>query len=125
MNRIKDSKEKTSTSHKGAVSRTLNAMLNGEFLTRAGVLQNLRFILFMTALFVVYISIGYAFENTLRAHVKTKEALEEATARYNATVSELENRKQASEVLRQIDKLGLQEPENQPQVLQPENAVAE
>lgn len=125
MNRLKDKTDKQSPSHKGAVSRTLNAMLNGEFLTRAGVLQNLRFILFMTGLFVVYISIGYAFENTLRDHVKTKDALEEATARYNATVSELENRKQASDVLRRIDKLGLQEPEHQPQVLTPESATEE
>ena len=79
MNRLKNNNQKASgTSHKGAVSRTLNAMLNGEFLTRTGVLKHLRFILFLVGLFVVYISIGYFFEGTLRDHVKTKQQLEEA-----------------------------------------------
>jgi len=120
MNRLKNNNQKASgASHKGAVSRTLNAMLNGEFLTRTGVLKHLRFILFLVGLFVVYISIGYFFEGTLRDHVKTKQQLEEATARYNSTISELENRKQASEVLRRIDQLGLVEPEEQPAVFAP------
>ena len=122
MNRLKknNNQKASGASHKGAVSRTLNAMLNGEFLTRAGVLKHLRFILFLVGLFVVYISIGYFFEGTLRDHVKTKQQLEEATARYNSTISELENRKQASEVLRRIDQLGLVEPEEQPAVFAPE-----
>ena len=121
MNRLKknNNQKASGVSHKGAVSRTLNAMLNGEFLTRAGVLKHLRFILFLVGLFVVYISIGYFFEGTLRDHVKTKQQLEEATARYNSTISELENRKQASEVLRRIDQLGLVEPEEQPAVFAP------
>jgi hypothetical protein len=126
MNRLKNKDQKASGSgHKGAVSRTLNAMLNGEFLTRAGVQKHLRFILFLTGLFLVYISIGYFFENTLRDHVTTKQELEEATARYNSTISELENQKQASEVLRRIDQLGLIEPEEQPVVLTPQPASDE
>lgn len=126
MNRLKDkASEDRPNRHKGAVSRTLNAMLNGEFLTRAGVVRHLRFILFLTGLFLLYISIGYFFENTLREHVRTKKELEEATARYNATISELENRKQASEVIRRIERLGLTEPESQPTVLEPLQPSAE
>lgn len=120
MNRFRkgNKEEKARSKHKGAVSRTLNAMLNGEFLTRQGVVKHLRFILFVTGLFILYISIGYFFENSLREHVRTKQELEEATARYNATISELENRKQASEVIRRIETLGLTQPEQQPTILE-------
>ena len=72
--------EKTKKKKRSAFSKIAAALLNGEFLTRQGLIKFLPFILFMTGLFIVYIAVGYFFENTLRDHVRTKRQLEELTS---------------------------------------------
>jgi len=78
MNRVKKEKVEAEKkpAKKGLVSRTLNSLLNGEFLTRDVVINHFPFILFLSGLFVVYISIGYSFEQTEREKVRVKRALE-------------------------------------------------
>ena len=117
-NRIKKTSEtKPKKKKRGFVSKTINAMISGEFLTRKGVIKFMPFILFVTALFLTYIGIGYYFENTLREQVEVKKELEELTSRYNSVKSELEMRKQQSSVAEQIESLGLEEPNGQPNVI--------
>ena len=92
-------------------------MLNGEFLTREGVIKFMPFILFVTALFITYIGIGYFFENTLREHVRTSQELDELRSEFNTIQSQLEKKKQQSTVIRDINNLGLEEPDTQPNII--------
>lgn len=119
-NRLKTEDKQPKKAKKSAFSRTANAMLSGEFLTRAGVVKHMSFILFVALLFITYIGIGYYFENTLRKQVKVKKEIEELTSRYNTVMSELETRKQQSSVAKSIDQLGLQEPKSQPHIIEVE-----
>lgn len=117
-NRIKGDKSEKKKNKKGVVSRTVTALLNGEFLTRDGLIRFMPFILFLTALFVSYIAIGYYFESTLRDHVKAEDQLEELTSEYNTIQSQLENKKQQSAVVKDIDNLGLEAPEHPPTIIE-------
>lgn len=116
-NRIRE-EQKEKKKKKGFVSRTVTALLNGEFLTRQGLIKFMPFILFLTALFVSYIAIGYYFESTLREHVKVENELEELTSEYNTIQSQLENKKQQSAVVKDIENLGLEEPEHPPTIIE-------
>ncbi|MFT4678076.1 MAG: flagellar biosynthesis component FlhA [Litorivivens sp.] len=109
--------KKEKKANKGSFSKTLNAMLSGEFLTRAGVVNHMPFILFVALMFVAYIGVGYYFENTLRTQVQVKKELEELTSRYNTVKSELESSKQQSSVAISIEELGLQEANSQPHII--------
>lgn len=110
--------EKTKKKKRSAFSKIAAALLNGEFLTRQGLIKFLPFILFMTGLFIVYIAVGYFFENTLRDHVRTKRQLEELTSEYNTIQSKLENKKQQSAVIDEIDELGLESATSQPNIIE-------
>lgn len=120
MNRVKKEKESTEKkpAKKGWVSRTLNALLNGEFLTKDGVIKHLPFILFLSGLFVVYISLGYSFEQTEREKVRVKRSLEDAMTEYKSLKSQLESKKQQSSVLDQIDEMDLTEPKTPPEFIE-------
>jgi len=110
MNRIR--KEKTAKSQKkgkGLVSRTVNALLSGEFLTREGVIKHLPFLLFLAFLFMLNISWIYFSENTVRDLAKTKKHLQELQSEYNSVSSELVRKKRQSEVAADIEQLGLKE----------------
>lgn len=120
MNRVKKEKVEAEKkpAKKGWVSRTLNALLNGEFLTRDGVIKHLPFILFLSGLFVVYISMGYSFEQTEREKVRVKRALENEMTEYKSLKSQLESKKQQSSVLDQIDEMDLVEPNTPPEFIE-------
>lgn len=120
MNKVKQEQkaEEKKPAKKGRVSRTLNALLNGEFLTRDGVIKHLPFILFLSGLFVVYISMGYSFEQTEREKVRVKRSLEDAMTEYKSLKSQLESKKQQSSVLDQIDEMDLIEPNTPPEFIE-------
>lgn len=118
MNKHKEHKEEEKAPKKGWVSKTLNALLNGEFLTRQGVIKHMPFMLFLCALFVIYISMGYSFEQTEREKVRVKKLLEEQMTEYKSLKSELETSKQQSSVLDEIDRLELIEPMSPPEIIE-------
>ena len=117
-NRIKGEKKEKTKNKKGLMSRTVTALLNGEFLTRQGLIKFMPFILFLTALFISYITIGYYFESTLREHVKVENQIEELTSEYNTIQSQLENKKQQSAVVKDIENLGLEAPDHPPTIIE-------
>lgn len=91
-------------------SKTLQALLSGEFLTKQGVIKHFPFIAFLFTLFAFQIAWQYEFENTERAIIKTQKELEELHSEYNTTMSKLETSEQQSQVAIDIEKTGLKEP---------------
>ncbi|NQX90968.1 MAG: hypothetical protein HRT74_02310 [Flavobacteriales bacterium] len=125
MNRPKniateEKKEESKPAKKNWFSKSLNTLLNGEFLTKDGVTKHLPFMLFLAGLFVIFISLGYQFEQTERQKAKVKRELEEAMTEYKSLKSQLETRKQQSSVLDQIDRLQLTEPTTPPEIIEVE-----
>jgi hypothetical protein len=112
MNRIK--KEKKERKKGNIFSRAFNTLLNGEFLTKEGVIKHLPFLFFLTLLFILNISWIYYSENTIRELSKTKKELEELQSEYNTVSSKLETKKRQSSVARDIENLGLKEPTEPP-----------
>ena len=117
MNRVKQ--EKKESKRKNYVSKTMNALLNGEFLTRDGVVKHLPFLFFLTFLFILNISWIYFSENTIRDLSRTRKELEELQSEYNTVSSKLETKKRQSSVARDISNLGLKESTEPPIQLTP------
>jgi hypothetical protein len=101
--------EKAATSKQGNFARSINKILNGEFLTRDSIINHLPFIGFLTGLFLLHISLMYFFENTQREIVRTQRELNELNSDYKTTESELEMRQQQSQVALDMQQLGLEE----------------
>ena len=92
-------------------------ILSGKFLTSDGITSHIPYLLFVTSLFLVYISLGYKFENIEREKKHTERALEEVTSEYKTLRSELESRLQQSRVESATADLGLQQPKSPPTLL--------
>jgi hypothetical protein len=107
------------------LSRAVTRLLNGEFLTEEGVVRHMPFMLYVTGFFLLTIYLGYYFDNTEREKAKVKITLEELSAEYKTLKSELEARKQQSSVARSISDLGLDEPNEPPVVIEPNEAALE
>lgn len=115
--KVKSEKEKT----RNWFSRAMTSVLNGEFLTKKGVISHMPFILFLAGIFIAYIAVGYYFENTERLKVKAKKQLEELNAEFNTIKSELESEKQQSAVAKRIEQVGLKEQLTPPFLIENEN----
>lgn len=107
------------------LSRAVTRLLNGEFLTEEGVVRHMPFMLYVTGFFLLTIYLGYYFDNTEREKAKVKITLEELSAEYKTLKSELEARKQQSSVARSISDLGLDEPNEPPVVIEPNETALE
>lgn len=103
---------------KKRLSQTVTSLLNGEFLTKEGMVKHMSYVVFLCALFLLYIFLGYQFEQIERRKSQTKIQLEELSAEYKTLKSELEAKKQQSNVARDIASLGLIEPLSPPPVIE-------
>lgn len=118
-NRIRQERKKeTKETGKPWFSRLVTSLLNGEFLTRKGVIAHLPYILFLSGLFVVYISLGYTFEHNEREKVRVRRQLEEKQAEYKTLKSELESKRRQSNVAREIQELELKELTSPPALIE-------
>lgn len=125
MNRIKEP-QNSKPKRKNFISRGITGLLNGEFLTRDGVVKHLPFVLFLTVLFLLNISWIYYSENTIRDLDRTRKELEELQSEYNTVSSKLETKKRQSSVARDISNLGLKESTRPPiRLEEPEDYEAE
>lgn len=100
---------RTTKKKSGKISRSVSRLLNGEFLTKEGLINHLPFIGFLVGLFLLHISLMYYFENTQRDLVKKQGELNELRSQFNSSMSELETKKQQSNVALEIQALGLEE----------------
>ena len=101
-----------------SIGKFFRDILNGTFLTGDGITTHIPYLLFMCGIFLMYISLGYKFENIEREKMKTEHALEEVTAEYKTLRSELESRLQQSRVESATAFLGLQQPIEPPVILE-------
>ena len=92
-------------------------IISGRFLTSEGITSHIPYLLFLTSLFLAYISLGYKFENIERDKMRTERALEEVVSEYKTLRSELESRLQQSRVESATSVLGLQQPISPPTLL--------
>jgi hypothetical protein len=100
---------RTTKKKSGKISRSVSRLLNGEFLTKEGLINHLPFIGFLVFLFLLHISLMYYFENIQRDLVKKQGELNELRSQFNSSMSELETKKQQSNVAQEIQALGLEE----------------
>ena len=101
-----------------SIGKFFRDILNGTFLTGDGITTHIPYLLFMCGIFLLYISLGYKFENIEREKMKTEHSLEEVTAEYKTLRSELESRLQQSRVESATAFLGLEQPMEQPILLE-------
>ncbi len=100
------------------LSRVVKRVLNGEFLTREEVLNHMPFVLYVCGFFLLSIAIGYDFDNTERKKLKSDERLREISAEYKTLKTQLEARRQQSQVSTEIDALGLEESSTPPVIIE-------
>ena len=101
-----------------SIGKFFRDILNGSFLTGDGITTHIPYLLFLCGLFLLYISLGYKFENIEREKMKTEFSLEEVTAEYKTIRSELESRLQQSRVESATAFLGLEQPKEPPILLE-------
>jgi Bacteriodetes cell division protein (FtsL-like) len=97
--------------------RYMQRVLNGDFLVKEGLVQHMPFIAFLVLLFILNIGLIYYFENNQREKYKLQTQLNELRSQYNTTLSELETRKQQSNVAQSIEEMGLKELRTPPQII--------
>ena len=109
-----DIKKPAKTNGTGKIFKDI---ISGKFLTSEGITSHIPYLLFLTSLFLAYISLGYKFENIERDKMRTERALEEVVSEYKTLRSELESRLQQSRVESATTVLGLQQPISPPTLL--------
>ena len=103
---------------KNAIGPVIRDLLSGEFLTKEGVTRHIPYLLFISALFIAYIAMGYQFERIEREKRKTKEHIEELSAEFKTLQADFESRLQQSSVEKSIADLGLIQPSEAPYLLE-------
>ena len=117
-NREKIVAEKKKNAEKNTTGKIFRDIISGRFLTNEGVIEHIPFLLFLCAIFLANIGLGYKFENIEREKSKTERKLKEVNAEYKSLMSELESRLQQSRVEQAIQDLGLEQPLSQPIILE-------
>lgn len=102
------------TSPAGAVRR----VLSGDFLAHDDVVAHIPYILFVSALFIGYIALGYHFERTERSKQDTRRELDELSAEYKTLRAEYETLLQQSTLEERVAPSGLALPTTPPILLE-------
>lgn len=92
-------------------------LLSGEFLIREGALAQAPYLLFISALLVTYVSIGYYYEHLERERQTTERRLEELRSEYKTLQAEFETQLQQSQVEQSMADLGLVQPVEAPYLI--------
>ncbi len=110
-------KKRQEPAKRGGFSRSVSAVLNGDFLTREYVQSNMLFIFFMVGMMICYIGYGYFAEKNMKDLVSSQSEVHELKARNLAVHARLEQLKQQSQIARSISDLGLVESTSPPTVI--------
>ncbi len=82
-------------------------LLSGEFLIREGALAQAPYLIFVSFLLVLYVSLGYYYEHLERERQTTERRLEELRAEFKTLQAQFESKLQQSQVERSMADLGL------------------
>ncbi len=89
------------------IAKSFASILNGNLLTKTGIVRNMPFLLFITFLCLVYISNGFITESTVRKLNKIDSELKEMRAEFISTKSELMFKSKQSKLEELIEKKGM------------------
>lgn len=104
------SEKKVGKKRKGwKIGRFVVNVLDGSFLTKENVLNNVPFMGFLFLLAILYISNSYYAEKNLRDSAKLNKELKELKSEFISTRSELMFVSKQSEVARAVNPIGLYE----------------
>lgn len=115
MNKLKEKKEeveqeiKTAPKETNKIIRSIGSVFSGSFLTKRLVVDQLPYILFLTAMAILYITNGYYAEQKIRQLNNITSELKELRSEYITSKSELMFISKQSEVARATEKFGLKE----------------
>lgn len=110
----KASNPKKSTSKK---TSTLSQILNGEFLTKEFVLNNLTFIFFLIFLMIMIVAKGYYGKQLTNDIISTQRELDQNTAEYIEAKSKLEKITRRYKLEKRLEKRELHESQNATKVI--------
>ena len=98
-------------------SQTLVQILNGDFLTKEFVINNLTYIFFIMFLLILLVSKGY-YVNQLASDIhKTEEEVGQYTADYVEAKAKLEEQTRRMRLIEELEPLGLKETVNPTKVI--------
>ena len=111
MNKFKENKDEKSKAGKGKnnVAKNFIRVLDGSFLTKENVLNNLPFVFFLTLLAIFYIGNSYYAEKTIREIHSLNKELKELRSEFITSKSALMFRSKQSEVADAVAELGIEE----------------
>jgi hypothetical protein len=102
---------------KSSRSTAFTQILNGDFLTREFVLNNLGFIFFVILLLLLTVAKGYYGKELSKDIEKTQKELDEATADYVETKARLEEETRRYRLVEKLGPKGLKETVNETKVI--------
>lgn len=92
-------------------------ILNGDFLTKEFMLNNLNFIFFVIFLLILMVAKGYYGKQLAADVVKTQRELDEITADYFAAKAKLEEDTRRTKLVEELESTGLKETVNPTKVI--------
>lgn len=119
----KDALDKKSKKKKGTKKRVQKRqssfvqILNGDFLTKEFMLNNLNFIFFIMFLLLLTVGKGYYGKQLSSDVAKTQRELDEATSDYFEAKASLEEKTQRTKLVQQLETTGLKETVNPTKVI--------
>jgi hypothetical protein len=126
-NRYTSDEKPASESSKSGKSKKANAfsqILNGEFLTKDFVINNLSYILFLFFLLFVLVAKGYYGKSVLKEIQETRTEVDQNTAEYIEIKTLLEERTRRYKMVERLQKKELVESENAIKVIKSNEIVS-
>lgn len=108
---------KKASAERGKTSRAFTQILNGEFLTKEFVLNNLNFIFFIIFLLLLTVGKGYYGKQLLKDVERTQKELDEVTAEYVEAKAKLEEDTRRQVLVEKLENRGLKETVNPTKVI--------
>ncbi len=98
-------------------ARTISQILNGDFLNKEFVLNNLNFIFFVFFLLLILVAKGYYGKELIKNVEKERQALEELNGDYVAAKAKLEEETRRIKLVEKLEPKGLKETVNPTKVI--------
>lgn len=105
----KPKKEKKSNKALQSTSRTFMQIMNGEFLVKDYILNNLGYVLFVVGLLVLLVGKSYYVNQIASSNEKTQKAVDQMNADFVEAKAELEEKTRRTELTKKLNPLGLKE----------------
>jgi hypothetical protein len=109
--------KKKAPAERGKTSRAFTQILNGEFLTKEFVLNNLNFIFFIIFLLLLSVGKGYYGKQLSKDVERTQKELDEVTAEYVEAKAKLEEDTRRQVLVEKLENRGLKETVNPTKVI--------